>query len=115
MFETKKDYKETEMWTLIELLYGSIAVKEQALSSKIFLWVYESEQFLRRVIVPSKLIVEFLSQKSTFKKRQWLEKKNAYIFPYLSTNHHTALWFILWTPQRHPEPLLGTTDFLHNM
>ena len=29
MFETKKDYNETEMRTLIELLYGSIAVKEQ--------------------------------------------------------------------------------------
>ena len=39
MFETKKDYNETEMRTLIELLYGSIAIKEQALSSKIFLWV----------------------------------------------------------------------------
>ena len=38
MFETKKDYNETEMRTLIELLYGSIAIKEQALSSKIFLW-----------------------------------------------------------------------------
>ena len=38
MFETKKDYNETEMRTLIELLYSSIAVKEQALSSKIFLW-----------------------------------------------------------------------------
>ena len=32
MFETKKDYNETEMRTLIELLFGSIAVKEQALS-----------------------------------------------------------------------------------
>ena len=39
MFETKKDYNETEMRTLIELFYGSIAIKEQALSSKIFLWV----------------------------------------------------------------------------
>ena len=39
MFETKKDYNETEMRTLIELLYSSIAIKEQALSSKIFLWV----------------------------------------------------------------------------
>ena len=29
------------MRTLIELLYGSIAVKEQALSSKIFLWELE--------------------------------------------------------------------------
>ena len=38
MFETKKDYNETEMRTLIELLYGSIAIKEQALSSNIFLW-----------------------------------------------------------------------------
>ena len=38
MFETKKDYNETEMGTLIERLYGSIAIKEQALSSKIFLW-----------------------------------------------------------------------------
>ena len=38
MFETKKDFNETEMRTLIELLYGSIAIKEQALSSKIFLW-----------------------------------------------------------------------------
>ena len=38
MFETKKDYNETEMRTLIELLYGSIAIKEQALNSKIFLW-----------------------------------------------------------------------------
>ena len=28
MFETKKDYNETEMRTLIELLYGSIAIKE---------------------------------------------------------------------------------------
>ena len=38
MFETKKDYNETEMTPLIELLYVSIAIKEQALSSKIFLW-----------------------------------------------------------------------------
>ena len=38
MFKTKKDYSETEMGTLIELLYGSIAIKEQALSNKIFLW-----------------------------------------------------------------------------
>ena len=38
MFETKKDYNETEMRTLTELLYSSIAIKEQALSSKIFLW-----------------------------------------------------------------------------
>ena len=38
MFETKKDYNETEMRTLIELLYGSIAMREQALSSKNFLW-----------------------------------------------------------------------------
>ena len=37
MFETKKDYNETEMRTLIELLCGSIAIKEQALSSKISL------------------------------------------------------------------------------
>ena len=40
MFETKEDYNETEMRTLIELLYGSIAIKEQALSSKIYLWEY---------------------------------------------------------------------------
>ena len=54
MFETKKDYDKTEMRTLIELLYGSIAVKEQALSSKIFFWVvseisktfFESEDML---------------------------------------------------------------------
>ena len=39
MFETKKDYNETEMRTLIELLYSSIAIKEQALSCKMFLWV----------------------------------------------------------------------------
>ena len=39
MFETKKDYSETEMRTLIELPYGSTAIKEQALSSKIFLWL----------------------------------------------------------------------------
>ena len=38
MFETKKDYNETEMRALIELLDGSIAIKEQALSSKIFFW-----------------------------------------------------------------------------
>ena len=38
MFETKKDYNKTEMRTLIELLYSSIAIKEQALSSKMFLW-----------------------------------------------------------------------------
>ena len=37
MFETKEDYNETEMRTLIVLLYGSIAIKEQALSSKISL------------------------------------------------------------------------------
>ena len=37
MFETKKDFDETEMRTLIELLYDSIAIKERALSSKIFL------------------------------------------------------------------------------
>ena len=42
MFETKKDYNETEMRTLIELLYGSIAIKEQALSGKNFLWVVSS-------------------------------------------------------------------------
>ena len=42
MFETKKDY-ETEMRTLTELLYGSIAIKEQALSSKIFLWAMPSQ------------------------------------------------------------------------
>ena len=35
MFETKKDNNENEMRSL---LYGSIAVNEQALSSKIFLW-----------------------------------------------------------------------------
>ena len=40
MFETKKDYNETEMRTLIELLYSSIAIKEQALSGKMFLWVH---------------------------------------------------------------------------
>ena len=34
MFETKKDYNKTEMRTLIELLYSSIAIK--ALSSKIW-------------------------------------------------------------------------------
>ena len=39
MFETKKYYHETKMRALIELLYGSIAVKEQVLSSEIFLWV----------------------------------------------------------------------------
>ena len=39
MFETKKDHNETGMRTLIELVYGSIAMKEQALSSKIVLWV----------------------------------------------------------------------------
>ena len=38
MFETKKDKNETEMRTLIELLYSSVAIREQALSSKIFLW-----------------------------------------------------------------------------
>ena len=38
MFETKKDYNENEMRTLNELLYGTRAIKEQALSSKIFLW-----------------------------------------------------------------------------
>ena len=38
MFETKKDNNETETRTLVEVLYGSIAIKEQALSSKIFLW-----------------------------------------------------------------------------
>ena len=40
MFETKKDHNETEMRTVIELLYSSIAMKEQALSRKIFLWGY---------------------------------------------------------------------------
>ena len=39
MFETKKDYNETELRTLIELLYSSIAIKEQDLSNKNFLWV----------------------------------------------------------------------------
>ena len=39
MFETKKDYNKTEKRTLIELLYSSITIKEQALSSKIFLWI----------------------------------------------------------------------------
>ena len=34
----RKDYNKTEMRTLIKLLYGSIAMKEQALSSKISLW-----------------------------------------------------------------------------
>ena len=44
MFEAKKDNNKTEMRTLTELLYGSIAVKqEQALSSKIFLWEYRSD------------------------------------------------------------------------
>ena len=43
MFETKKDDNETEMRTLTELLYGSKAIKEQALSSKIFLWVVTSQ------------------------------------------------------------------------
>ena len=38
MFKTKKDDNENEMRTLIELLYGSVAIKEQALSSQIFLW-----------------------------------------------------------------------------
>ena len=38
MFETKKD-NETEMRTLIKLLYSSIAIEEQALSSNIFLSV----------------------------------------------------------------------------
>ena len=42
MFETKKDSNETEMRTLIELLYGSVAIKEQALSCKIFLWGVQS-------------------------------------------------------------------------
>ena len=40
MFETKKDYNETEMRTLIELLYGSIAIKEQTLSIKIFFFIF---------------------------------------------------------------------------
>ena len=39
MFEIKKDYNETEMKTLIEFLYGSIAIKDYALSSTIFLWL----------------------------------------------------------------------------
>ena len=39
MFETKKDYDENEMRTLIELLYVSVAMKELALSSTFFLWV----------------------------------------------------------------------------
>ena len=47
MFETKRKYNETEMRTLIELLYGSIAVQEQALSSKIFLWVSITWEELR--------------------------------------------------------------------
>ena len=38
MLETKKDDNHTKMRTLVELLYSSIAIKEQTLSSKIFLW-----------------------------------------------------------------------------
>ena len=57
MFKTKKDYNKTEMRTLIELLYGSMAIKELALSSKIFLFpvLYQDQNDLKSLHLAKKV------------------------------------------------------------
>lgn len=88
MFETKKDYNETEMRTLIELLYGSIAIKELVLRSKIFLWWGDSH-----------------SSKTCFYSVYWTESEIRPLRTHQTSHlyHQRSLHVGELDPQTHPQ------------